>query len=142
MATVTHAVDVRRREAERRARAERPRRRRPAEQQPILDHRALRDAHRAGGAVVVVEARVVVLHPADQPDGEMVVAHELLVDALAGVVADEVAPQLGPLGEPGGEVLELGAVEVPAEGTLDHAATSRATGSPSSSRAGFATVIA
>jgi hypothetical protein len=34
----------------------------------------------------------VVVHPADQPDRELVVAVQLVVVAPVGVVADEVAP--------------------------------------------------
>ena len=49
---------------------------------------------------MVVEAGVVVVHPADKPDGEVVVAQQLLVDARARIVGDEVTPQLATAGEP------------------------------------------
>ena len=91
---------------------------------------------------MVVEAGVVVLHPADEPDGEVVVADELLVDALGGVVADERAPEVAPLREPRDEVLELGALEVAPERPRDHAGTSSAAGSPASRRDGLALVSA
>ena len=62
--------------------------------------------------VVVVEAGVVVLHPADEPHGDVLVAQQLLVGPLVRVVADEVAPALG-LRRPGGdEALELLGPEV------------------------------
>ena len=124
-AAVADAVDVRGGEAERAAGAAAPGRGRAAEQQAVLDHLALRDGHGAGGAVVVVEAGVVVVHPADEPDGEVVVADELLVDALGRVVADERAPEVGPSGEPGDDVLELGALEVAPELAHDTEATLR-----------------
>src|SRR6476660_4162537 len=141
-APVAHAVDVGGGEAERAAGAEAPGRGRAPEQQAVLDHLALRDGHGAGGAVVVVEAGVVVLHPADEPDGDVVVADELLVDALGRVVPDERAPQVGPFGEPGDEVLELWALQVAPERPRDHAGTSSAAGAPASSRAGLALVSA
>ncbi len=56
---------------------------------------------------MVVKARVVVLHPADQPRGHVVVAEQLLVHALGMVVLDQIDPQLGPSGELVDEALEL-----------------------------------
>jgi hypothetical protein len=41
----------------------------------------------------------VVVHPADQPGGEVIVAEQLLVVTLGGVVLDVMDPQLGPIGE-------------------------------------------
>ena len=61
---------------------------------------------------MVVEAGVVIVHPADQPGGHVLVAEQLLVGALAGVVTDVLDPQLGSLGQLGDERLELRAVEV------------------------------
>ena len=86
---------------------------------------------------MVVEAGVVVVHPADQPDGDVVVAQQLLVDARARIVGDEVTPQLGTAGEPRDVALELGAVEVAAGGTIDHAATRARSPAPCSRRAGL-----
>src|SRR4051794_850739 len=57
------------------------------------------DRPRACRDVVVVEARVMVVHPADQPHGDVVVAEQELVAALLGVVLDEVRPLLGARGE-------------------------------------------
>ena len=65
-----------------------------AEHQPVLADRAGDDADRALGEVVVVEARVVVVHPADEPDLDLVVAAQQLVAALARVVLDQVLPRL------------------------------------------------
>ena len=75
--------------------AEHARGRRRAEHEPVLAHAALDDGDSAGGDVVVVEARVVVVHPADQPRGDVVVAQELGVGPRGAVVLDEVAPALG-----------------------------------------------
>ena len=46
-----------------------------------------RHADRAGREVVVVVAGVVVVHPADQPDRDVLVAVELDVGARVGAVA-------------------------------------------------------
>jgi hypothetical protein len=61
---------------------------------------------------VVVKSGVVIVHPADQPCGEVIVGDQLLVEPLGGVVPDEVDPQLGPIGELGDEGLELRTREV------------------------------
>ncbi len=63
--------------------AKRPIARRPLDRQTLLAHFPAEDRDGARGEVVVVEARVVVIHPADQPSGEMSLAEKLLVDALA-----------------------------------------------------------
>ena len=68
--------------------------RRRAEHEPVLADAARDDGHRAGGDVVVVEAGVLLVHPADQPGGDVVVAQQLRVAARRAVVLDEVRPQL------------------------------------------------
>ena len=57
------------------------------DRQALLANAPLTTATAPGGDIVVVKARVVVVHPADQPRGEMVVAEKLLIQALGGVVA-------------------------------------------------------
>jgi hypothetical protein len=84
------------------------------DRQALLAHGAADDRHGSGGHVVVVKAGVVVVHPADQPRRQVIVAQQLLVDALAGVVLDQMNPQLGPVGELAHEVLELGTRQVAA----------------------------
>jgi len=61
---------------------------------------------------VIVKAGVVVVHPADQPDRDVLVAAQLLVRARRRVVVDEVAPPIGPGGQLGDEVTQLGARQV------------------------------
>jgi hypothetical protein len=78
-----------------------------ADRQALLAHAPADNSNSASGDVVVVEAGVVILHPADQPRGEMLVAAELLVDALAGLMTDGVDPQLWTVGQLAHEVLEL-----------------------------------
>ena len=56
---------------------------------------------------MVVKAGVVVLHPADQPGRHVLVAEQLLIDALVGVVLDQIDPQLGTGGEVAHEALQL-----------------------------------
>ena len=143
--------------------------RRAAEREALLDHRPACDGERAAGDVVVVKARVVVVHPADEPDRDVLVAQELLVRAGVRVVVDEVAPALRPCGEVGHQRAQFVACEVApgrhelvarevaagrhelvarevAPGRhelgrrIDHAAT--ATESPPSRRATFAPTIA
>ena len=99
--------------------------RRTAQREPVLGHGAGDDGDRAAGQVVVVKAGVVVVHPADQPDRDVVVAVQLLVVALLARVADEVRPALRRRRQLADEPLERGAVE------LAH-----------STRSGFATVSA
>ena len=77
------------------------------ERQPLLAHAPADDRHGAGGQVVIVKARVVVLHPADQPRRHMGIADQLLIPALARVVLHEVDPQLGAIGQLSDERLEL-----------------------------------
>src|SRR6185312_9624126 len=86
------------------------------------------DRDRARGDVVVVEAGVLLVHPADQPRRHVVVAHQLRVAARGAVVLDQVRPQLGALGEALDELDQLGRV---------HASTSTP-----SARCGFTVVRA
>ena len=112
-AGVAHAMDVRRRRSEschRRANVALVRR--PVDRQTLLAHRAADDRDGARRDVVVVEAGVVVVHPADQPCGQVLVAQQLLIDALAAVVLDQIDPQLRPVGELADERLQLRAGEV------------------------------
>ncbi len=53
-----------------------------------------RDAHRAGRAVVIVVSRVLPVDPADEPDVDVRVAVELLVEARVGIVLDERTPEV------------------------------------------------
>ncbi len=94
---------------------------------------------------MVVKARVVVVHPADQPGGEVRVGEQLLVDALRVIVVDAVDPQLRLLGELGDEVPQLGGGQVPVaragnggEGGSHRSASTRATGTIG----GFCTAVA
>ncbi len=109
---MTHAVDVGRAEVERLAAPERARDRRPAECQPILGHLAVHHGDGATGEVVVVKAGVVVVHPADQPDRDVVVAAQLFVVALVRCVAHEVLPHLRVCRQIADERLQGGAVEL------------------------------
>ena len=86
--------------------------RRPAEREPVLGHLALDHRDGPAGKVVVVEARVVVVHPADQPDRDVVVAAQLLVVALVRRVLHEVLPHRGIGGQVTDEGLQGGAVEL------------------------------
>ena len=58
-----------------------------------------------------MKAGVVVVHPADQPDRDVVVAAQLLVVALVGRVAHEVRPAIRVVRQVADEALERGAVE-------------------------------
>ena len=58
----------------------------PVQRQALLAHPPADHGHRPGGTVVVVKAGVVVVHPADQPRGQVLVADQLRVVALRGVV--------------------------------------------------------
>ncbi len=89
---------------------------------------------------MIVKARVVVVHPADEPDGDVLVAQQLLVRPHRGVVVDEVLPRLGPRREAGHERPQLRTRQVAAGPEVDHAAT--ATARPPSRRATFAPTIA
>ena len=91
--------------------------RRARQRQALLAHGAADDGDGAGGAVVVVKAGVVIVHPADQPCADVRVCDQLLVGALAGVVADALDPELGPVGELADERLELARVEGAPAGT-------------------------
>ena len=59
---------------------------------------------------MVVEAGVLLVHPADQPRRDVVVAQQLRVAARGAVVLDEVRPQLRALGEALDELDQLGRV--------------------------------
>ena len=104
------AVDVGSPEVERLAMHEPARHRRTTEHEPFLGHLAADHGHGAGGQVVIVEAGVVIVHPADQPDRELVVAQQLLVDAALGVVLDEMRPARRLLREAPHDRDELGPV--------------------------------
>ena len=54
------------------------------DREALLAHAALDHGDGAGGDVVVVEARVLVVHPVDEPAETCVVAEQLLVAAAAG----------------------------------------------------------
>lgn len=60
--------------------------RRAAELEAVLDELAFDDLNGAGGPVMVVEPRVLLVRPADQPDVELGVAVELRVVPLVRVV--------------------------------------------------------
>ena len=68
----------------------------PAEDEALLADAAGDDGDRAGREVVVVEAGVVVVGPADQPDVEVLVAQQLLVGPLGRVVLDLLGPERRP----------------------------------------------
>jgi hypothetical protein len=93
---VADAVDVGRAEGERLAGGDRARRGRAPEHEPLLADLAGGDGDGPGRQVVVVVAGVVVVHPADQPDGDALVAVQLGVGARVGPVLDQVRPLLGP----------------------------------------------
>jgi hypothetical protein len=117
---VGDAVDVGRAEGERLAGLGDALGRLAADDQALLPHGAGGNADRARGEVVVVEAGVVVVHPADQPDGDVLVTVQLDVGAGVGAVGDEVLPRLGAGGDIGDEGGELVLVEV-VRGWVDHA---------------------
>ena len=90
---------------------------------------------------MVVEARVLLAVPADEPDVEVDVAVELRVDALVGVVLDQLAPEVSLAAELDGQLGEEGLPEVLVAGQplgdpgRDVAHTADRT--PSSKRRGF-----
>ena len=92
---VTDAVDVVGREVESLAWSGSPLHGRSVQSQPLLHHLSLHHRHRAARNVVIVEARVVSLHPADHPGRHLVVVAKQLECALSGVVVHQVLPQLG-----------------------------------------------
>src|SRR4051812_41158230 len=102
-----HAVDVRGAEVEDLARLVDARRRLAAHAQALLQDQPGDDGHRTRRDVVVVEARVVVVHPADQPDAHVLVEDHLLVGPLVRGVSDEVPPRRVVGGEPGDEVTKF-----------------------------------
>ncbi len=109
---VAYAVDVGCGEVKRLVHRICPLARWAADRETLLANRSAEDGHRACGAVVIVKSGVVIVHPADQPHGQVIVAEQLPVHPLAGVVLDVVDPQLGTVGELGDESLELGTGEV------------------------------
>ena len=111
-AGVADAVDVGGGEVEAPAGTEDAVARRPVDRQALLAHGSADDGDGAGGDVVVMEAGVVLVHPADQPGREVIVAEQLLVQALGAVVLDQVDPQLRPVGELAHERLQLAAREI------------------------------
>ena len=112
LARVQDAVDVRGTEREDGAGLEDGRGRRPAEGQALLAHGAADHGDRAGGEIVVVEAGVLVLAPADHPGVDVLVVDELHVDAAAGVRRREGVPAR-PVGcEVGNELAQLALREV------------------------------
>jgi hypothetical protein len=115
---VQHAVDVGRREGERVAGPRDETRGPAAEHHPVLAHGARHHAHGTRREVVVVEARVVLVHPADQPDGQMLVAQQRLVAAPFRIVLHEPGPSRGPRRQRAHELHELGLAEVAAHRPL------------------------
>src|SRR3954452_13539646 len=90
---------------------------------------------------MVVKARVVVVHPADQPDLDMLIAEQLLVDPGLGVVLDQVLPDLGPEHQVADEPVQLGPSQIAVGRGANHATTSSLSGRPSR-RAGLVRSIA
>ena len=82
---------------------------------------------------MVVEARVLVLEPGDEPDVEMDVAVELDVHALLGIEADELVPERALLADRHGELDELVRLEVAIGRDLLRDPGGRAVGHPKSS---------
>ena len=78
---------------------------------------------------MVVEAGVVALHPADQPDRQVLVQHELLEAALLRAVAHQGPPQPGAGGEGGDHRTQLVARQIALEVVDRHAASSWRSGS-------------
>ena len=78
-----------------------------AETETVLADSAVDHGDRRRGLVVIVEAGVLVVAPADHPGVDVLVVADLLVDADVGGVPDRVAPALGRRGEVGDEPLEL-----------------------------------
>ena len=73
-ARVADAVDVRGREMEALAGRERSIARRSADREALLVHASADDRHGTRRRVVVVKAGVVIVHPADQPSAQVIVA--------------------------------------------------------------------
>jgi hypothetical protein len=66
----------------------------PAEDEALLADAAGDDRGGSGRKVVIVEAGVVVVGPAEQPDVQVLVAQQLLVGPLRRVVLDVLGPEL------------------------------------------------
>src|ERR1700761_6327604 len=75
--------------------------------QRVLAHVARDDRDAGRRLVVVVEAGVLVLAPADDPGVDVLVVPDLLVDPGVVGVAHQVVPALRGLRQRGGEALEL-----------------------------------
>ncbi len=106
-AGVENAVDRRRRQRERPAGPDQLRRGLRREPEPVLADVTVEHADRRRGLVVIMEPRVLILAPADQPGVDVLVVPDLLVDANVVRMADEVAPALGLRGEPVDEPCQL-----------------------------------
>src|SRR3954466_9564162 len=91
---------------------------------------------------MVVKARVVVVHPADQPDLDMLIAEQLLVDPGLGVVLDQVLPDLGPEHQVADEPVQLRPSQIAVGRGANHAATTSSLSGRPSRRAGLVRSIA
>ena len=107
IAGVEHAVYRHRGHGERLAGAQHARPRPRVDPQQLLADVARDHGDRGAGDVVVVEAGVLVLAPADDPGVDVLVFPDELVDAGVVGVPDEVAPALRPVGQVLCELLEL-----------------------------------
>src|SRR6202453_2493772 len=132
---MAHTVDIRGGEVKALPHSKATIARRTVDRQALLAHAASDHRDGARGDIVVVKAGVVVVHPADQPRGQVRVGEQLLVDALGVIVVDASDPQLRLRGELGDERLQLGRGQVPVaragyggEGGSHRRASSRATG--------------
>ena len=93
--------------------------------EPVLVQDPLADAHGARRAVVVVVAGVLPVDPADEPDVDVRVAVELLVEARLGVVPDVRAPEMLRRHELGGQARHRRAIEIACPPEPARAARSR-----------------
>ena len=84
----------------------------------LPNHPAWADVFANLALVVVVEAGVMVVHPADQPHGQVLVAQQGRVAAPVRVVLHEPGPRGGPLRQRVHERQELSLVEVAARRPL------------------------
>ena len=85
---------------------------RSAYAEAFLAHSSADHSDSSSRDIVIVKARVLVIHPADQPGSQMLVAEQLLIDPLRTVVLDVLDPQFRTVGQLSDEVLELGRREV------------------------------
>src|SRR5258708_9390966 len=105
------AVNRSRRDRERLTRTEMAHARLGAHDQALLAYAACDDGDPARRLVVIVQARVVVVVPADRPGVHVLVRPDELVRAHAARGADEVAPALAGRRELGREGFELDAAQ-------------------------------